>query len=178
MADRPVVNGPRLDLRFRVRRRSGARPDRPALRRALTAALANEGIDGDVLATLSFVDEDEIRGINAEHRSVDRVTDVLSFSLVEGTLPDGSPVDDIASPFAVPTDQPRELGDIVICHARAVEQAAEYGHSLQREIAYLAVHGLLHILGYDHQRPDEQEVMRAKEEAALAAVGLTRDGPE
>jgi len=170
------VNGPRLDLRFHIRRRSGARPDRPSLRSALTAALNHEEIDGDVLVTLSFVDEHEIQAINAEHRGVDRVTDVLSFSLVEGTLPDGSPVDDTASPFAVPTDQPRELGDIVICHARAVEQAAEYGHSLRREIAYLAVHGLLHVLGYDHEIPEDQAVMRAKEEAALAAVGLTRDG--
>jgi len=127
-----------------------------------------------VLVTLTFVDEQEIQAINTAHRGVDRVTDVLSFSLVEGTLPDGSPLDDVASPFAVPADQARELGDIVICHARAVEQATEYGHSLEREIAYLAVHGLLHILGYDHEMPDDQAVMRAKEEAALATVRLTR----
>jgi len=137
-------------------------------------ALANEGLDGKVLVTLTFVDEQEIQAINTAHRGVDRVTDVLSFSLVEGTLPDGSPLDDVASPFAVPADQARELGDIVICHARAVEQATEYGHSLEREIAYLAVHGLLHILGYDHEMPDDQAVMRAKEEAALATVRLTR----
>ena len=158
-----------LDLRFRVRRRSGARLDRPALRAACRAALGNEGIGGDVLLTLTFVDGPEIQSINAEHRGVDRVTDVLSFSLVE-------PVEDGPAEFALPDGEPRELGDVIICYPRAVEQAEEYGHSVEREVSYLTVHGLLHILGYDHELPDEQAAMRAREEAALAIVGLTRPG--
>jgi probable rRNA maturation factor len=157
----------RLDLRFRVRRRSGARPDRPALRAACIAVLTNEGISGDVLLTITFVDEAEIQAINAEHRGIDRVTDVLSFSLI-------SPVDDEPADFALPSDQPRELGDIIICYQRAIEQAEEYGHSVAREVTYLTVHGLLHILGYDHEVPEEQAEMRVREEAALAVVGLTR----
>lgn len=161
----------KLDLRFRVRRRSGARLDRSALRSACRAVLANEGIGGDVVLTLTFVDGPEIQAINAEHRGIDRVTDVLSFSLMEPV--GGEPVT-----FALPDGEPRELGDVVICYPRAVEQAEEYGHSVEREVSYLTVHGLLHILGYDHEEPGEQAVMRAHEEAALAIVGLTRPGQE
>lgn len=152
-----------LDLRFRVRRKSGARPDRKTLRAVCAAALAGEGISGSVRLTLTLVDDDEIRQINREHRGIDRATDVLSFSLVEG-------LDD----FALPPGMPRELGDVVVSYPRAVAQAEEYGHSVERELAYLVVHGVLHILGHDHEVPEEQAVMRAREEAALAVVGLTR----
>ena len=71
-------------------------------------------------------------------------------------------------------EEEMELGDIVINLARAGEQAAEYGHSRDREVAYLAVHGFLHILGYDHYDPEEKKAMRAAEEAVLSACGLTR----
>jgi len=165
----PARRRPRLDLRIRVRRRSGARPNRAALRAACLAVLANEGIEGDQLLTITFVDGPEIQAINAEHRGIDRVTDVLSFSLV-------APDDGGSVEFALPDDEPRELGDVVICYPRAVEQAEEYGHSVEREVTYLAVHGLLHILGYGHEAPEEQAAMRAREEAALAVVGLTRSG--
>jgi probable rRNA maturation factor len=167
----PAAETLNLDLRFRVRRRSGARLDRPALRAACRAVLTNEAIGGDVMLTLTFVDGAEIRAINAEHRGIDRVTDVLSFSLVE-------PVDDAPVEFALPDGEPRELGDVVICYPRAIEQADEYGHSVEREVSYLTVHGLLHILGYDHEVPAEQAEMRAREEAALAVVGLTRPGQD
>ena len=70
---------------------------------------------------------------------------------------------------------PRELGDVIVSYPRAVAQAEEYGHSVERELAYLVVHGVLHILGHDHEVPEEQAVMRAREEAALAVVGLTRE---
>lgn len=159
-----MMGRPRLDLRVRVRRKSGAKPDRPALKAVITAALAAEGVDGTVILTLTFVDDEEIQAINAEHRGVDRATDVLSFSLVDD--PDLS--------FALPEDEPRELGDVVISYPRAVAQAEEYGHSVEREVAYLTVHGVLHILGHDHEIPEEQAAMREREEAALLLVGLTR----
>lgn len=156
-----------LDLRFHVRRKSGARPDRRALRAVCAAALEGEGVTGPVVLTLTLVDDDEIREINREHRGIDRPTDVLSFSLVEGEL-DGT------AAFALPPGVPRELGDVVVSYPRAVAQAEEYGHSVERELAYLVVHGVLHILGHDHEAPDEQAIMRAREEAALARVGLVR----
>jgi len=152
-----------LDLRFHVRRRSGARPDRAALRAVSAAAIAGEGVTGPVLLTLTLVDDDEIHAINRQHRGVDRPTDVLSFPLVDGT-----------DAFALPPGAPRELGDIVVSYPRAVVQAEEYGHSVERELAYLVVHGVLHVLGHDHEVPEEQAVMREREEAALAVVGLVR----
>ena len=152
-----------LDLHFHVRRKSGARPDRRTLRQVCAAALAGEGVGGPVVLTLILVDDDEIREINRRHRQIDRPTDVLSFPLIDGT--DG---------FALPPGAPRELGDVVVSYPRAVAQAEEYGHSVERELAYLVVHGVLHILGHDHEIPAEQAVMRAREEAALGAVGLVR----
>lgn len=165
--DHPTTPPLDLDLRFHVRRKSGARPDRRALRTVCAAALEGEGVTGPVVLTLTLVDDDEIQEINREHRQVDRPTDVLSFSLVEGEL-NGT------AAFALPPGVPRELGDVVVSYPRAVAQAEEYGHSVERELAYLVVHGVLHILGHDHAEPDEQAIMRAREEAALARVGLVR----
>jgi probable rRNA maturation factor len=152
-----------LDLRFHVRRRSGVRVDRRTLRAACEEVLASEGVTGQVILTITLVDDDEIQEINRDHRGIDRPTDVLSFPLVDGS--DG---------FALPPGAPSDLGDVVVSYPRAVAQASEYGHSVERELAYLVVHGLLHILGHDHEMPDEQAIMRAREEAALAVVGLTR----
>lgn len=156
-----------LDLRFHVRRKSGARPNRQALRAVCASAIEGEGLTGPVILTLTLVDDDEIQTINREHRGIDRPTDVLSFSLVEGELK-GS------AAFTLPPGVPRELGDVVVSYPRAIAQAEEYGHSVERELAYLIVHGVLHILGHDHEVPAEQAVMRAREEAALARVGLVR----
>lgn len=152
-----------LDLRFHVRRRSGARPDRRTIRAACEAVLRGEQIAGPVILTVTLVDDDEIRQINARHRQIDKATDVLSFPLV----------DDSGS-FALPPGLPRELGDVIVSYPRAVAQAEEYGHPVERELTYLIVHGVLHILGHDHEQPGEQAVMREREEAAMAAVGLTR----
>jgi probable rRNA maturation factor len=153
-----------LELRFHVRRKSGARPDRKKLREVCAAALEGEGVTGPVLLTVTLVDDDEIQAINREHRGIDRSTDVLSFSLVEDR-----------EPFALPPGTRRELGDVIVSYPHAVAQADEYGHSVARELAYLVVHGVLHILGHDHEIPAEQAQMRAREEAALLRVGLTRD---
>lgn len=152
-----------LDLRFHVRRKSGARPNRRALRAVCEAALAGEGVSGPLLLTITLTDDAEIQAINTRYRGIDRPTDVLSFPLMD------------ESAFALPPGQPRELGDVIVSYPRAVQQAEEYGHSVERELAYLVVHGLLHILGHDHEDPAEQAIMRAREEAALAVAGLTRD---
>lgn len=101
-----------------------------------------------------------IHELNKQYRNVDAPTDVLSFALNEGE-------DDVP-------EEEGELGDIVINLDRAKEQAKEYGHSEERETAYLAVHGFLHILGYDHYEPEEKKAMRAAEEAILSACGLER----
>jgi probable rRNA maturation factor len=112
--------------------------------------------------SLHLVSDATIRALNAEHRGKDAATDVLSFPLID------------SSDFALPPDQAVDLGDVVVSHQRAAEQAREYGHSYDRELAYLVAHGVLHILGYDHEAQAERELMRAKEEEALTPLGFTR----
>lgn len=105
-----------------------------------------------------FVNKDEIQRINREFRKIDKVTDVISFALIDDT--------EIV--------QTNELGDIFICVERAREQAKEYGHSESREFAFLAVHGYLHLCGFDHQTKEEEEVMFKKQEDILKNAGLGR----
>lgn len=143
-----------------------AEVDLDLLRRAAGQVLLAEGRSGAVEVEFLLVDTGQIRLVNAEFRGQDEVTDVLSFPLHDSGEADLG--------FVVPPDGIDRLGDIMICLPRAREQADEYGHSVERELGYLFVHGLLHLLGYDHEAEEERSTMRAKEEAALAAVGLTR----
>ena len=121
-------------------------------------------------AELSFADEEEIRTLNREYRGVDAVTDVLSFPALEGK--EGKVV---FSEFdRNPETGKLMLGDVVLCRARAAEQAEEYGHSLEREIGYLELHSLLHLVGFDHMTEEDRRAMREAEEKILAKVGLER----
>ncbi len=120
------------------------------IEKALLAGLAVEGYTTKVEISLSFVGEEEIRTLNREYRNRDDITDVLSFPLEE--------------------DFPQEnelLGDIVLCVKRAEEQAREYGHSTERELIYLSIHSLFHLLGYDHMEEEEKKIMRQKEKDSL-----------
>ena len=100
---------------------------------------------------------------NREYRGIDAPTDVLSF-----------PQDDEEG-FFISEELPKVLGDIVISMERAFEQAKEYGHSLQREVVYLAIHGFFHLAGHDHETPEEQRSMRQLEERVLTALDVGRD---
>ena len=125
----------------------------------------------DSEAELSFADEAEIRELNREYRGVDAVTDVLSFPALEAK--EGKVV---WSDFdRNPGTGKLMLGDVVICRKRAEEQAEEYGHSLEREIGYLELHSLLHLVGFDHMEEGERAVMRREEERILAKLGLVRE---
>ena len=139
----------------------------------LSAALENIAEWDDLSAELLLVSEEEIRELNARERGVDRVTDVLSFPSMDGIK--GKPV--LADEHGECIDEEGRifLGSIVICEKRAREQAAEYGHSFERELWYLAVHGVLHCLGYDHETEEEKREMRAKEEEVMAKLDLTRE---
>lgn len=121
---------------------------------------------------LSFVSEAEIRRINAEQRGIDAVTDVLSFPTLDGIK--GKPIFKREHPFERDENGNLLCGSIVICEARAREQAEEYGHSYERELHYLLVHGILHCLGYDHITDELRAEMREKEEEILGKMGISR----
>ena len=127
--------------------------------------LKEEGIpDERVEISLSFVSMEEIHQLNKMYRQVDRPTDVLSFTMIE----DFNEIDW--------EDEEEEilLGDVVICLEQAQKQAEEYGHSQMREIVYLFVHSVLHLLGYDHMEDEEKAVMRNREEAVMNQLDLRR----
>lgn len=135
------------------------------IRRCCTAVLRMEEFPGNAEVSVTFVDDEGIRAMNKKFRDKDTATDVLSFPLGENGEYDTNPDSDC-----------KELGDIVISVERAVQQAEEFGHTFQREMGYLTVHSMLHLLGYDHINGGlEQTLMREKEEEALGSLGLTRD---
>lgn len=135
------------------------------IRRCCHAVLEEEQFDDDAEVSIRFVDNETIHELNAQYRNVDRETDVLSFPLGENGVYDTN-LDTGA----------KLLGDIVISIPKAMEQADLYNHSLQREIGFLTVHSMLHLLGYDHENGGIEEVhMREKEETVLTKIGLKRD---
>lgn len=120
----------------------------------------------------TFVDEEEIRRLNRETRNTDKVTDVLSYPSMDRIK--GKPLKKKEHPFEIDEDGNLFLGSVAVCMKRAEEQAEEYGHSLERELHYLLVHGVMHCLGYDHITDEERAEMREKEEAVLSKMGITR----
>ena len=153
-----------VDLDVRCPLPQGVNVDAPFVLRVLSAAQAQLNVTGEV--SVSLVTDEEIHELNKTYRNVDRPTDVLSFALREGD-------DDGFADFEELDLEP--LGDIVISVPTALLQAEEYGHSPEREIGFLLVHGFLHLLGYDHQdEPTEAEMTRIQEQV-LEEVGLRRD---
>lgn len=141
---------------------------------ALENALASF-IDSDqgVAVEAVFADEAEIRALNREQRQVDAVTDVLSFPALDGIR--GKALRKKNFPYETDENGNLLLGSVVICRTRAREQAQEYGHSYERELHYLLVHGVMHCLGYDHMTEEDKAEMRAAEEEVLQKIGVTRD---
>ena len=134
------------------------------IRRSCHAVLEAERFEGPAEISVTFVDDAEIHRLNLQYRNKDQATDVLSFPLGQDGRYDVNQETGAAM-----------LGDIVISMERAVEQAALYGHTLQREVAFLTVHSMFHLLGYDHEGGGLEAVrMREKEEAALIQLGLPR----
>lgn len=141
--------------------------------RCAQEALAREEVDFDAFVDVTIVDGENIRALNAEYRGKDAVTDVLSFPMYE--FLNGAPEEELE---ADPESGKVMLGDMVLNYERAREQAAEFGHSAARECGFLTVHSVLHLLGFDHERgEDDRARMRAEEERILSVLGLTRDAP-
>ena len=144
------------------------------IRRAVLAALEGEGVEVPCVVEVCVTDDAGIRQTNLDMRGVDRPTDVLSFPMFELSPGDKPQVD-----WADPDTGKVLLGDMMISLERTRAQAAEYGHSPEREVCYLAVHSVLHLLGYDHLDEGPMKAqMRAREEAILGKLGITRGEPD
>lgn len=139
--------------------------------KAIEKSLYLEGFKIDSEISVLLVDDERIREINREQRNIDKPTDVLSFpivNIVEGKINPGIGDYDMENGLIL-------LGDIVISLETAVKQAEEYGHSLERELAFLVTHGVFHLLGYDHQDREQEKRMMSKQESVLKSLGLSRE---
>jgi probable rRNA maturation factor len=159
-----------LEVDIQIDDRFADRADAALIEQAVAAVLASEGISGPIEVSVLVAGDTELHALNRDYRGVDAPTDVLSFA-------DEDEAPGAAGPaFVRPPGEPRYLGDIAISYDRVAAQAGEYGHSPARELAYLATHGVLHLLGYDHERgPEDAAAMRAREEATMERLGLRRD---
>ena len=132
------------------------------IRRSVVATLDFEGYENDCEISLTLTDNDGIHALNKQYRGIDAPTDVLSFPQIE--------YENTEEP---PTDNEVMLGDVVISLEKAEAQADEFGHSFEREVAFLTVHSMLHLLGYDHINSEEEEKeMREKQSAIMKELGL------
>ncbi len=133
------------------------------VRRAVVASLEYERFYNNAEVSVTFTDNEGIKVLNSEYRGIDAPTDVLSFPLTDFEGTEEPPADEAT----------QMLGDIVISLERAKEQAEEFGHSFEREVAFLAVHSMLHLLGYDHvNSEDEDREMRRRQREILIKMGL------
>lgn len=151
-----------LELDLEIDNRSGGELDASVYEKVeeyIIITLQQENVLVPCEISFSLVIPEEIQELNAEYRNIDKETDVLSFPMLE--FPEDEDM------LTYETGIPVMLGDIVISTTRAAEQAEAYGHSLEREICYLSVHSVLHLLGYDHMEEDEKRVMRAREKAIM-----------
>ncbi|AXN37562.1 rRNA maturation RNase YbeY [Peribacillus butanolivorans] len=133
----------------------------------LQFAAKKENIEKDTELSVTFVDNKRIQEINKEYRHKDAATDVISFALEE------MGEDEVE---IIGAEMPRMLGDIIISIERTKEQAEEYGHSFDRELGFLALHGFLHLLGFDHMTEEDEKVMFTKQKEILEEYGLSREG--
>ena len=132
------------------------------IRRSVIATLDYEGYENDCEISVTLTDNEGIRALNKQYRNIDTPTDVLSFPLVEYEASEEPPV-----------DEENMLGDIVISLEKAETQADEFGHSFEREVSFLTVHSMLHLLGYDHVNSEEEEKeMREKQSEIMKELGL------
>ena len=136
---------------------------RMLVRRACIATLREEEFKGNAEVNVTFVDDGEIHSMNKQFRNIDSSTDVLSFPMGENGVYDTNPATGA-----------KLLGDVVISLEHAAAQAEEYEHSFEREVCYLTVHSMLHLLGYDHMEAQVKAVMRMKEETVMKRIGLAR----
>ena len=145
------------------------------IKRLIKGALKSLGQPTQIEMSLSIVSPQQIQELNRQYRNVDSVTDVLSFPTVDNPSRGVLDVNSFPQDTINPKTGKLNIGDVIICLERAVEQAAEYGHSLKRELCFLSLHGLLHLLGYDHVEPQDEQQMNELQEEILNSCGITRN---
>jgi len=150
----------RITVDIQTAPRFAGEVDAKLLRRVTTEALRRQGVEGEIALSVVITDDEAMRELNRQFRDVDAPTDVLAF---------GSGEED---DFVMAPGESAYLGDVVISYPRAVGQAEEYGHSTERELALLAVHGVLHLVGYDHADEAERTEMWARQDEILGSLAL------
>lgn len=144
------------------------------IKKVILAVLDYEGCPYEAEVNIVLTDNEEIHKINREYRQIDRPTDVLSFPMIEYETPgDFSKTEEDMSVFHPETGE-LLLGDIMISVDKIIEQATEYGHSLERELGFLVAHSMLHLCGYDHINENEREVMESKQKEIMKQISLYR----
>lgn len=136
------------------------------VRKIAHEVLKAEGVASPLEISLVFTDSETVRKLNRDYRGVDEPTDVIAFNML--------PQKETAPAFVLPPDGVTRLGEVIISYPQAVEQAKEQGHSVEQELALLIIHGILHLLGYDHEQPEEEAKMRAREKELLARATSRR----
>ena len=136
------------------------------LRNVIAETLESQGFSGDIEAGVLVTGDDVVADLNQRYRGIRGTTDVLSFSM-NGEDAEGNG-------FVNPPDGAYNLGEVIISYPQAARQASEHGHETREEVAFLAVHGVLHLMGYDHEEEAEAEAMREQEALALARLGIDR----
>ncbi|WP_080844995.1 rRNA maturation RNase YbeY [Cytobacillus gottheilii] len=139
--------------------------DQGQIEKLLNFAAEKESVESETEVSITFVTNERIQEINREYRDKDKPTDVISFAMEE--LGEG----EVA---LLGIEMPRVLGDIIISIEKTKEQAEEYGHSFQRELGFLALHGFLHLLGYDHETEEDEKIMFSRQKVLLDEFGLER----
>jgi len=133
--------------------------DQGWVRRIAQTVLKAEEVAAPYEVSLVFTHSETLQQLNRDYRGVDETTDVLAFHML--------PQKEADSSFALPPNGVTRLGEVIISYPQAVEQAREQGHSTERELALLIIHGILHLLGYDHEEPEEEDEMRKREKELL-----------
>jgi len=159
---------PRYQIPVTIEAPFRGRLDRAALRRLAVRVLKAEGVAPPAEVGLVVTDDETLRDLNRRYRGLDEPTDVLSFGHEPFDRLRTEPFDRLRTePFVTPPDGVRRLGEVILSYPTAERQAQEAGHSVQNEAAHLMVHGLLHLVGYDHDDPEDERRMRAREEELL-----------
>lgn len=153
-----------MKLVIRVDREFEGRIDKRWLRRVVKESLAAHGVGNQVELSLVITDDATVRRLNKRYRGKDKTTDVLSFAL------DADRRGHAAAEFVMPPGEAVHLGEVIVSYPKTAEQAAERKHPVDDELALLVVHGVLHLLGYDHDRPAREREMRSLEQRVLSTV--------